>query len=386
MPRKASRRQHGEGSVYYRSSRGQWVAVSDLGWRNGRRDRREFTGPDPDTAISKRAVFLRQRADGFTMPKGRPPTVAEWMTHWLHNVARARVQATTWENSYRQKVTDLICPYFERVPLPELDEEMIESWHRQLERRVSGRTGKPTAAATIVQCHRILSAALKVAVVRGRLARNPASNVPPPRVTRDGPILPSGEDVRRILVRCETWPGGARWVLAIATGIRQGEALALEWRDVKLTDPATVNIRQSAARVTGHGLTVKAPKSAKSRRVIPLGPRAVAALKAHRDSQTVRDLRNDLVFATSSGKPKQPSVDYQDWHALLADLGLPRYRVHDLRHLTATLLLEAGADARVVQELLGHATAGFTQGTYQHVRESLTRQAADLMDEVLGGD
>ena len=271
------RRQHGEGSVYHRAARGQWVAVADLGWRAGKRDRREFTGPTPEAAMAKRTAFLARRRDGFTMPRGRPPTVAEWCLHWLHNVARPKVEPTTWHGSYRQKVEELVCPYFERVPLPELDEEMIEAWHRHLEREVSPRTGKPRSASTIGQAHRIFSSALKVAVVRGRMPRNPCSNVTPPRVARAQPALPSGDDVRAIVARCETWPNGGRWVLAMATGLRQGEALALEWkRDVHLAQPATIGIAMSAARVQGERI-VKPPKSAKSRRWIPLAMVAVVA-------------------------------------------------------------------------------------------------------------
>src|SRR6185437_17056907 len=127
------RRQHGEGSVYQRSRDKRWVAVADLGVRGGRRDRREFTGTTPKEAMDKRDRFLDRRRDGFTMPKGRPAYVSEWMLHWLHNIARRRVEATTWEGSYRQKVTEHICPYFDRVPLHELSEEHIEDWHRELE-------------------------------------------------------------------------------------------------------------------------------------------------------------------------------------------------------------------------------------------------------------
>src|SRR5260370_25737251 len=120
----AGRRQHGEGSVYHRA-RGQWVAVADRGWKAAKRDRGELTGPTPEIAMGRRARFLDKRRDGFTMPRGRAPTVAEWCLHWLHNVAKPKVEPTTWHGSYRQKVTELICPYVERVLLPALDEEMI---------------------------------------------------------------------------------------------------------------------------------------------------------------------------------------------------------------------------------------------------------------------
>jgi integrase len=371
----AGRRQHGEGSVYHRASRGQWVAVADLGYRNNKRDRREFTAPTPEAALAKRAAFMSRRADGFTMPRGRPAMTGEWVLHWLHNIARRKVAETTWHKAYRQKVTDHIAPWFARIPLKDLDEEAIEDWHRDLER-------KGLSASSITQCHRILGASLKAAVVRGKLPRNPCSNVTPPQIVRREHQLPPAEEVAAILARCKTWPNGARWVLALSTGLRQGEALALEWRSVRLEAPASVTIDKSAARVEGRRI-VKPPKSAKSRRTIALPPGAVTALKAHR-AAGVRSI-DGLVFTTGSGQPVEPRADWQDWCNLLDDLGLPHYRVHDLRHTAATHLLEAGIDVRVVQEILGHAAPAFTQSTYQHVRERLHQDAAAAMETALWG-
>jgi len=378
----ASRRQQGEGSLYQRRSRGQWVAVADLGWRGGKRDRREFTGPTPAVALARRAAFLDRRRDGFTMPRGRQPFVSEWMLHWLHNIARREVAETTWERAYRQKVTDLVCPWFERVPLNELSEEDIEDWHRHLEATVSKRTGQPLSASTIGQAHRIMSRALKVAVVRGKLSRNPCSNVTPPHAQPPGLEPPSAAEVKRILERCRTWPNGARWVLAITTGLRQGEALDLEWRYVRLERPASVRVEWSAAWVGGKRIR-KRPKSAASQRTVPLAAVAVAALERHRGSLAARPLPSALVFTSRHGEPVHQRADWQDWQNLLADLGLPRYRVHDLRHAYATTLLEQGKDPRVVQAMLGHTTTALLT-RYQHVRPVMHQSVADAIDDAFG--
>lgn len=381
----AGRRQHGEGSVYQRGKRGgragQWVAVADLGYRAGKRDRREFTGATPKEAMDKRDTFLDRRRDGFTMPKGRQPYVSEWLLHWLHNVARREVAPTTWHGSYRQKVTELICPYFDRVPLPELTEEDIEDWHRHLEARISPRTGRPTSASTIGQAHRIMSRAIKVAVKRGRIGRNPLSNVTPPAVDEPELTPPAAEEVKRVLARCETWPGGARWVLAITTGLRQGEALGLEWQYVSLRPPASLKVEWSAAWVNGERIR-KRPKSKASRRPVPLAEAAVQALQRHARQQQVRSLQG-VVFTDRAGVPVHPRADWQDWQDLLADLGLQRYRVHDIRHGYATMLLEAGVDPRVVQAMLGHST-GALLTRYQHVRPVMHKAVADTIDRVLG--
>ena len=157
------------------------------GWKDGKRQRRVFTATTPAAAMKKREDWLDRRRDGFVMPRGRPPTVAEWMSYWLGNIAKDKVQPTTWEG-YRSYVERRICPYFEGVPLPELNEEMIEGFHRYL--------GKDLAAASIVQIHRIMARALKVAVVRGRIPRNPCSNVTPPAIDRDEPQPPTTSESR----------------------------------------------------------------------------------------------------------------------------------------------------------------------------------------------
>jgi integrase len=378
------RRQRGEGSLFRRSSDGRWVARAELGWRDGKRDQRLFVAATPDEALTRREAFLATRRDGFTPPKGRPAYTGEWMLHWLNVIAKRKVAETTWEKSYRQKVTELIVPFFERIPLPELCEDDIEAWHAWLEEKVSERTGKPLSPSTIGQAHRIMSRAIKVAVARGRLPRNPLSNVTPPQADEPDLELPGREDVTRILDRCETWPGGARWVLAITTGLRQGERLALEWkRDVRLRPPASVTVHKSAARVRGERI-VKTPKSASSLRSVPLGRRAVRLLTEHRKAQMASI--GDLVFTDPKGQPLHPRADWQDWQNLLAGLGLPGYRVHDCRHVYGTILLEEGVDARVVQEMMGWSAAAVRAmlKRYQHVRPVLHQQVADVLDRVFG--
>jgi len=376
---------HGE-SVYQRGRRGgrggQWVAVADLGWRGNSRDRREFTGPTRQAALLKRDAFLHRRASGFVLPKGRPLLVSEWLEHWLYNVARGRVEETTWHRSYRLAVEDYAMPFFARIRLDELAESDVQAWHAWLGRRPARRGGR-LSAAPVTPAHRVLGRALREAVIQGKLPRNPCSNVSPPRAARPEVLPPGAAEVQLILERCRSWPGGARWVLAVCTGLRQGEALALQWRDVRLDGPApSVTVRRALARVGGE-FVVKAPKSRKSRRTVLLPARAVAALRAHRAAQSVVSL-DGLVFTSVRGQPVHAGSDWRDWQALLADLGLPHWRVHDARHAFATWALRAGVDVRIVQEMLGHSRAAVTQDVYQHVTPALQAQAVAAMDRALG--
>lgn len=359
------RRQPGEGSVYKRSRGKQWVAVCDLGRLDGRRDRREFTGHTAAEAIEKRRAFMDQRANGFTPARGKSETFSAYITRWVEVTAARRVAATTLPG-YEQKIRDHIAPYFP-VPFHELTGDDVEEWHAILE-------AKGLSAASIVQCHRIASAAMSTAVERGRAARNPFTLVSPPRVEQHEPVLPGPDEVRLLLRHAPV-----RFVLAMATGMRQGEVLALRWADVDLARHV-IHVKQSAARVHGE-LVTKAPKSGKTR-LIRIPPQLSMLLADHRDTAEVTNIAN-LVFTDAAGQPVHPRSDRQQWHDLLAELGIPDCRVHDLRHLCATLLLEHGTDIRAVQEQLGHASPGFTQQVYQHVTDRLRAQAAAAIGEAL---
>jgi integrase len=373
------RRQQGEGSLYHRTDRKQWVAVADLGWKNGKRDRREFTGPTPQKALDGRDEFLAARRDGFTLPRGRQPTVGEWVLHWGHHTAKARVERTTWEKSYRLHVEDYIAGYFDRIPLPDLQAEDIEDWHDHMLERPS-RSGGTLSPRTVGVAHSIFSSALQEAVKRHRIPFNPCMLVPPPAFDVPPPEPPLQEELDMLLARCETWPNGARWAVGICTGMRQGEVLGLRWRDVRLKDPATVTVNQVLARLAREWV-FKAPKSRKGYRTIPLPKIAVTALRTYRDGQEVTDIKG-LMF-TINGRPVHGREDRRDWAALLADLGLPHYRVHDLRHAYATMLLEEGHDPRVVQDLMGWSSAAMAE-VYQHVRPVMHARVVASLDARLG--
>jgi integrase len=183
-------------------------------------------------------------------------------------------------------------------------------------------------------------------------------------------------------------------VLAITTGLRQGEVLGLRWRDVRLAAPAAVTVRKPQKRIGGEWV-YSDPKSEKSKRTVPLPAVAVPVLRAHREQQGVASV-SGLVFtrrpdaeghtgrATMAGQPVHSRDDWQDWQDLLASVGLPRYRVHDLRHGYATELLEQGEDPRVVQDLMGWSTAAMAE-IYQHVRPVIHARVVSALDKRFGG-
>jgi integrase len=180
-------------------------------------------------------------------------------------------------------------------------------------------------------------------------------------------------------------------VLAITTGMRQGELLALKWEDVDL-EAGVLQVRRTLSTATGGGFRFGAPKTAKSRRSIKLPNTALSSLRKHRKAQLEERMRlgelfvdQGLVFTSRVGTPiSRQDLITRSFKPLLKWAGLPDIRFHDLRHTCATLLLSKGVHAKFVQELLGHATISITLDTYSHVLPGMGDAAAGAMDEALG--
>jgi integrase len=223
---KVNRRQHGEGSVYRRKSDGRWVAAIELGWRDGKRDRRYFYGLTSDQAIEARTDFVRDRDEGFERPKGRIEHVDEWMWHWLNNIAKVR---RSTKEDYESIIRVWIVPHLGRLPLDELTEEDIERLYDAI--RAKGR-----AENTVRNVHAVLRRALKVAAARHRIKRNPVINVEAPSAERPVTVPPTRDEVAAILELVDERRNGSRWSTGLAVGPRQGEALGLMWPYVHIED------------------------------------------------------------------------------------------------------------------------------------------------------
>ena len=305
-------------------------------------------------------------------------------THWLDDIAARRVRPSTL-TTYRGYVRNRVNPTLGRHRLDRLQPEHLEQLYRQLEE-------EGLAAASVLQIHRILARALKVAMQRGKIVRNVATLVDAPSVQREEVQPLTLEEARRVLNAAATVRNSARWSVALALGLRQGEALGLTWEDVDL-DHGALTIRRALQRQTGRGLVLVAPKSRAGRRVIPLPQELVQALRTHRTTQMQERLRagsmwrdGGFVFASPTGTPVDPRNDHATWKRLLVAAEVKPARLHDARHTAATLLLTQGVPARVAMEILGHSQIGLTLGTYTHVALELSRDATSRVADALWQD
>jgi integrase len=219
----------------------------------------------------------------------------------------------------------------------------------------------------------------------GRLVRNPADAADPPKATSDGrpeSTVWTADQLRTFLERTRTSRFAAAYHLIATTGLRRGEALGLRWQDLDL-GAGKASIRQTVIAIK-HTVMIGTPKTKKGRRTVTLDSGTVTALREHRKRQAAERLLmgagwtdNDLVFCHPGGTMVHPERFSRGFLETVARIGLPRIRLHDLRHGWATMALQAGIHPKVVEERLGHANIGITLDTYSHVIAGLDKEAAE---------
>ena len=324
---------------------------------------------------------LGARADGVVTPAGGQ-TVEEFLTLWLEDSAKRSVRPLTFM-SYKTIVSIDLIPELGPLLLAQLTPQHVQ---RLMNRKLDG--GLSPRRVQYVRA--VLRLALRAAEQWGYVSRNVASLTTPPKAAPHE-IRPLDPDrIRIFLEHIRGHRLEALYTVALAIGLRQGEALGLRWEDVDL-DTATLHVRHGLQRLDGK-LTLVAPKTQRSRRTVMLPAVAVKSLRAHRERQAHERVlaaqlwrEADFVFTTPLGGPLDGNNVTHAFQRVLKSADLPHQRFHDLRHACASLLLVQGVSPRVVMEVLGHSQVTLTLNTYSHVMPSLQREAADQMDAALGG-
>lgn len=369
-----ARRANGEGSIYKRRD-GRWCATVSVD--GGKR--KSFYGRTRQEVARKLAAALKARQDGLPLPAERQ-TVAQFLSDWLESV-RPSLRPRT-HLRYEELIRLHAVPEVGRVGLSRLGPQ-------HLERLYSNRLEAGLSPATVRQLHAVLRRALGQAYKWGLVARNVATLMTPPGIERREMAALTEEEARIFLDAAQEEPFEALYVLALTTGMRQGELLALRWRDTDL-EMVSLHVRGSLQR-TAQGLQIVEPKTASSRRQVSLTTAALDALRRHRVVQAERRLQigaawqdNDLVFPNEIGRPLDSSnLRRRSFLPLLGKANLARIRFHDLRHTAATLMLGRGVHPKVVAEMLGHSQISITLDLYSHVTPTMQRQATEALDAVL---
>jgi integrase len=374
------KRGNGEGSIGRRKS-GGWCAQYTVYTSEGRK-RRTLYGKTRQEVAAKLSKALADREGGLTFDAGAM-TVGEYLARWLSHSVRDTVSQKTYER-YESIVRVHLSPALGRIKLKALMPDHVRHLYRE-------KLDSWLAPRSVLHIHRTLSKALKQATDDGLIPRNAAASVKPPQPRREEMQPLSRDQVKTFLDTVKGDRMEALYVLAVTSGLRQGELLALKWEDVDLegTNP-TLEVRRSLSETRGRRSFVT-PKSGRGRH-LRLSRRAVSALRVHRKRQLEERVRkaglwedHGLIFPSEVGTPMSGRNLYRAFKIRVKRASLPQtLRFHDLRHTCATLLLRQGINPKFVQELLGHADISLTLNTYSHVLPDMGDAAAGGMDAALG--
>ncbi|MEC4688648.1 MAG: tyrosine-type recombinase/integrase [Nitrospirota bacterium] len=378
------------GSIVKRG-KNSWSVIVDLGRDPVTGKRRQLWRSVKGTKREAEAMLVRllhERDSGIDIQPGRL-TVGEYLERWLEDYASHNVSPRTHER-YAGIVRKHLVPALGSVPISKLRPQHIQAYYSQAAR--SGRLDKKPgglSARTVLHHHRVLREALHHAVRWQVIARNPADAVAPPRPSRAEMQVLGPDGVQELLAACNDPDLYAVVFVAVSTGLREGELLALRWSDVNL-DGGNLQVTRNLQYLSGRGTVFAEPKTDRSRRKVAFSQETLALLTDHRRQQLERRVAlggayrdQGLVFADPFGNPMPPYRLSQRFARVVRAAGLAPLRFHDLRHTSASLLLSAGVHPKVVSERLGHAGVSITLDTYSHVLPGLQEEAADLLDAYL---
>lgn len=396
-----AKRANGEGTISKRID-GTWEGKISLGYDgNGKRKRKTVYGKTRQEVREKLDEVKQQLANG-TFSDTRL-TVKRYLEQWVEEKARQVKPRTAEMNRYY--LQKHIIPHIGGIQLTKLTPLEIQAMCSS----IASTSGNRTANL----CRTTLHTALKQALRWGLIPRNPVEAVDAFKETRKEMTLWTPEEVIRFLDTARTHRLYPFFYLALSTGMRRGELLGLRWQDIK---GSTVNVHQSLT-VIGGQIAISEPKTEKGKRRVAISQDALDVLEAHRHQQDrernaidTAYAENDLIFRTEVGTPIHPRNLERSWYmlqrkakeawiqvateahdtatlkALEENMLLPHIRLHDLRHLHASLSIKQGMDAKLLADRLGHSRASLTLDIYTHLFEDQKAKSALSLSTLLGSE
>ncbi|MEU8821834.1 tyrosine-type recombinase/integrase [Actinoplanes sp. NPDC048796] len=404
---------------------GNWHAWVPVGTKpNGEAERRHVKRTTKAAVIERVDEILDQVRSGAVVRSGPGMTVSQWLDLYLDTVlpSSGRCDPDTVRD-YRSKIEHWVLPVIGKMRVDRVQTENAEIIYLAMRR--AGR-----ADSTVLKVHRILSRAFEIALRRSLVPRNVFKLMDSPTFDAPDQTPLTQEEAQRFLDEADRrGRNSARWKIALALGLRQGEALGLRkqfldleaanmkvwWQlrrrsfdhgcggacgrrrggncpqrtmQLRPGEEVVLDLSKPESADRRLGLVFKRPKG-KSKREIPLPDELVDALRQHLRAQAIEEILadslwqdHDLVFCEPDGSPIDPSKDYAEWQDILKAAGVPASKLHNARHTAATIMILLGVPAEVVQEILGHSDLRTTRG-YMHVASEMAKNATQRMGRVL---
>lgn len=295
-------------------------------------------------------------------------TFGEYLERYMKDVGAHTLRPKTHE-SYTWLIRKHIKPGLGRRKLSALQPHHIQEFYsKKLEEGLSRRS--------VQYMHAVIRKALNQAVQWGLVKLNVSNRVTAPRPKKKTPETLSVGQAKTLLDHVRDHPLYPVYLMALTTGMRQGEILGLYWEDIDF-DKGQIHVRRSAQYLRGKGIVITDPKTKNAKRTIAMPDVLAGVLQAMEPG-------TGLVFRTGNGTPYSPRNVLRHFQDSLKAVGLPRIRFHDLRHTAATQLLADDVHPKIVQEMLGHSSIALTLDTYSHVLPAVRRKASNSMDKLYG--
>lgn len=371
----AEKRGNGEGNVRERKN-GLWEGrvLIEGRWKSVYAKTKE----DARRSLNK---VIRAHEQGLPIVANERQTLEVYLMDWL-SVIRHKVRASTYRR-YGDYIRIHLIPVLGRHRLTKLTPQQVEAFYRV-------KLDEGLSATTVHNIHGMLHHALDRAVRQNLVQRNVTDLVDAPARESPEQQTMSEEQANRFLAAAEGDRFYALYVLALMTGMRQGELLGLRWSDLNL-EGGYLQVRMAVQETYGKKFILADPKTPHSKRRISLTPEAIQALRDHRMRQAEErrllgeawDTRLDLVFPNAIGGLMIPhNLSKRGFKPILEKAGLPDFKFHCLRHTAATMLLNRGVFVKVVSKILGHSDITTTLRIYAHVTQDMQQAAVRAMEDI----
>jgi integrase len=371
-------------------TKGAWEITIDIGTdpATGRRRRHFETIKGVKREAQNRLARLMVDIEhGSYVKQTKKLTAGSWLLQWYESYVVGNLSLKTGE-SYQHELLNYIVPYLGGIRLTELRPHHIQGYVSDALSK--GRKSRPGGLShrTVQYHYRILSKAFDDAIKMGLLNVNPCKGVTPPRPERHDIPAVGPDELARLINAMKQSSYFMYFYTLLLTGLRRSELLALKWRAIDL-ELASMYISHSLHRMGDGRVIIKDTKTSRSRRVVDLSLSIVTLLREYKEEQEVHCLmigkplaEDDFVFSNADGSPLNPNTVTHTFAKVAKRAGM-ELRLHDLRHIHATMLLKAGVHPRIVQERLGHSSIATTLDIYSHTVPGLQKAAAERIDALL---
>ncbi len=369
----AKRRKRGEGSVHLRKD-GRWEGRVVVGYDDAGLPITKNVLAKTKTACLDKLKLLKESCGEKPSEDLHPDmTFGEWLDFWYQNYSKPKLRPTT-QAGYENAIYKHIIPALGKTLLPELSTNDLQQFYATLKKE--GRLirtesyGKGVSDRTVWSCHTRIRTALDRAVQDGLIRINPAADCKlPPQNPKEMQLL-SREEMQRFLIQAREEGYYELFLLELATGLRRGEVLALQWDDLDI-ETGVLCIQRQVYRASGE-LVVSAPKTKAALRTIILPPTLLGVLEEYHQQAESRWM---FPSPAKEDSPLDPATVRKRLQTILEHAGCKRVRFHDLRHLFVTTALENGMDVKTLSAITGHVSTKTTLNVYTHVTDTMRQTA-----------